>query len=112
MSKTKFMIISLTLAAILWVVNVLLPAQPPAPNVQATSTINCPAHTDKGAYFVRSIDENGNVVCGFTFYEACPYTEAVAADDPLCEKSKPVQVQRFEPYEELSQPQQVRGVGK
>lgn len=54
-----------------------------------TSTQNCPANTSEGAYFLRGTDSNGKVLCGFSFYNACPYSEAVSADDPMCQKAAP-----------------------
>lgn len=50
----------------------------------------CPAPTDQGAYFLRGFDKDtGAAVCGFSWYHACPYTEAVSADDPMCYKNQP-----------------------
>jgi hypothetical protein len=50
----------------------------------------CPADTAEGAYFVRGNDKDtGAVVCGFSYYHACPYSEAVSADNPLCYKGQP-----------------------
>lgn len=47
----------------------------------------CPADTSEGAYYVQGYDKDtGAVVCGFGFYHACPYADAVSADDPLCAK--------------------------
>lgn len=52
----------------------------------------CPADTTEGAYFLRGYDkETGAAVCGFSYFNACPYTEAVSADDPLCYKNQPAQ---------------------
>lgn len=47
----------------------------------------CPADTSEGTYYVQGYDKDtGAVVCGFSFYHACPYADAVSADDPLCAK--------------------------
>lgn len=43
---------------------------------------NCDYSNHEGAAFDRG---NGN--CGFAYYNACPYSEAVSADDPMCYKT-------------------------
>ena len=56
---------------------------------------DCPPPTSEGVYFKRSIDEKGNAVCGFSFYNACPYEEAISADNPACkapEEPKPIKL--------------------
>ena len=57
--------------------------------VKAEVAAQCPADTDKGVYFERGRDDSGNPICGFAWFNACPYTEAVPADDPLCYKNQP-----------------------
>lgn len=50
----------------------------------------CPLPTAEGTYFNRGFDpDTGKAICGFSFYHACPYSEAVSADDPLCYKDQP-----------------------
>lgn len=47
----------------------------------------CPPPTKDGAYHERGIDkQTGAVVCGFTYYNECPYAAAYSADDPMCDK--------------------------
>lgn len=51
----------------------------------------CPAPTAEGAYNQLGTDPTtGAAICHFVYTNACPYTEAVSADDPLCAKSAPV----------------------
>lgn len=69
----------------------LLPAQ--ARPQTASAATECPAANDKGAYFERGRDDEGNAICGFAWYNACPYTEAVPADDPMCKKAQVSQEQ-------------------
>lgn len=88
----------------------VLPVQPPEPPVSAQQASDkydgdctgretqgrcadkCPPNTDKGAYFLRGYDDNGAAICAFSWYNACPYVEAVPADDPMCEKARQDQV--------------------
>lgn len=59
----------------------------------------CPENTDKGAYFERGVDKDGSVICGFSYYNACPYTEGAENGTPECEKAKPTpeQLQPWQP---------------
>lgn len=52
----------------------------------------CPAPTAEGAYNQLGTDPTtGAAICHFVFANACPYSEAVSADDPLCYKNQPQQ---------------------
>lgn len=52
----------------------------------------CPAPTPLGAYNQLGTDPTtGAAICHFVYADACPYTEAVSATDPLCAKSAPQQ---------------------
>lgn len=60
----------------------------------------CPAPNAKGAYHVRGYDKDTNaVVCGFTYYNECPYFAGAEAGTPECEKGKPTpeQLQPWDP---------------
>lgn len=49
----------------------------------------CPAPTADGAYNQIGTDPaTGAAICHFVFTNACPYTEAVSATDPLCAKAE------------------------
>ncbi len=63
-------------------------------NVKADVSTTCPDATSEGAYFVRGYNDDGSAVCGFAFYNACPYYEAVSADDPMCFKTTPKKVEK------------------
>lgn len=68
--------------------------QPANASQGAEITETCPPPTADGVYFPRGYDKSTNeLVCGFSFYNACPYSEAVSATDPLCEKAKPTEAQ-------------------
>lgn len=74
----------------------VLPAQTRTQPTQAASSeviTECPPPTDKGAYHSRGIGKDGNVTCGFTYYNACPYFEGAEAGTPECEKGKPTEEQ-------------------
>lgn len=74
----------------------LMPTQTrtqPASAAQSNIVTQCPPATDKGAYFERGTDKDGNVICGFTYYNACPYFEGAEAGTPECEKGKPTEEQ-------------------
>lgn len=60
--------------------------------------LECPAATDKGAYFSRGIGKDGNVICGFTYFNECPYFAGAEAGTPECEKGKPTAAQ-LEPWQ-------------
>lgn len=84
---------SIALALFILGINILLPNQTQPERVKATEkAIQCPEPTDKGVYFQRGIDENGNALCGFAYYNACPYTEGAELGSPLCDKAKPVEL--------------------
>lgn len=59
-----------------------------APDVQG----GCPDPTSQGAYNQLGTDPTtGKAICHFVYSNACPYTEAVSADDPMCYKNQPAQ---------------------
>lgn len=68
----------------------------------------CPPNTAEGSYFVRGHDKvTGEVSCGFTFYNECPYAAGYSATDPMCAKlgaeqqaQQPVSVQDEAPIEQ------------
>jgi hypothetical protein len=80
---------------------------PSGPAVQ-----ECPADTAKGAYHSRGYDKDGNVSCGFTYFNECPYYAGAEAGTPECEKGKPTPEQ-LEPWqpEETEQPAAVSECG-
>lgn len=54
----------------------------------------CPAPTAEGAYNQLGTDPTtGAAICHFVFTNACPYSEAVSADDPMCYKNQPAGTQ-------------------
>lgn len=94
----KLFIAVLGLAFVISVIVAMLPAEmrtrPTSASQGAEITQTCPAPTDKGVYFERGFDKStGELICGFSFYNACPYSEGVSADDPMCEKAKPTEEQ-------------------
>lgn len=47
----------------------------------------CPLDTDQGAYHLQGYDkETGAAVCGFTYFNECPYAAGYSATDPMCDK--------------------------
>lgn len=47
----------------------------------------CPAPTSEGVYYIQGYGkETDAVVCGFSYYHACPYADAQPADGPVCAK--------------------------
>lgn len=48
----------------------------------------CPPPTAEGVYFERGRGPNGQLACGFAYYNACPYMEGASATDPKCEKAR------------------------
>lgn len=61
----------------------------------ASAATSCPVATADGAYFERGKDDQGNAICGFAYYNACPYADGYSVNDPICAKfadqQKPVQ---------------------
>lgn len=92
-------------------------ALPPETRTQpASAAQTCPAPTAEGAYFERGFDkETGEVVCGFSFYNECPYAAAYSADDPMCKKFEtqqaPQPVQPVTPTVTPAQPPQAAQCG-
>lgn len=61
-------------------------------HAQNSESANCPASTAEGKYFIQGYDNNGNAICGFSYYNPCPYADAESADSPVCQKlSLPIQ---------------------
>ena len=46
----------------------------------------CPPPTDLGVYFIRGHSEDGGVICGLAYYDACPNLEGEAAGSLMCTK--------------------------
>lgn len=75
-------------------ISAVLPVQTqPQPASASQPVTKCPEPTEKGAYFERGHDKDGNVLCGFAYYNPCPYFEAAEAGTPECEKGKPTEEQ-------------------
>lgn len=84
----------------------LMPVQTqPQPAAAQETAQECPPPTDKGAYHERGIDKDGNVLCGFTYYNECPYFAGAEADTPECEKGKPTpeQLEPWQPEETVKE---------
>lgn len=95
MSKFKLLVFSLVAAIMLTGVYIALPSEIRSPQAQATTghITECPPPTEKGEYFSRGIGKDGNISCGFTFYNACAYYEGAEAGTPECERNKPTEEQ-------------------
>lgn len=52
----------------------------------------CPAPTEAGVYFERGIGKDGNIICGFQYYNECPYASGYSADDEMCQKFEQQQI--------------------
>ena len=71
----------------------------------------CPAATSEGVYYIQGYDKDTNkVVCGFSYYHACPYADAMSADDPQCQELSP-QAQAQAQQQAQEQAQQPDSVG-
>lgn len=47
----------------------------------------CPADTAQGTYHLQGYDKvTGAAVCGFTYFNECPYAAGYSATDPMCDK--------------------------
>ena len=83
----------------------LLPVQTQPQPASASETVQeCPPPTDKGAYHSRGYDKEGNITCGFTYYNECPYFAGAEAGTPECEKGKPTPEQ-LEPWQPEAKPE-------
>lgn len=107
--RVKMMLAVISGPILLLIVTAFLPTYTPVERTSASQsseiTTDCPADTDKGTYFVRGHDKQGNVICGFAYFNPCPYYEGAEAGTPECEKGKPTeeQMQPWNP-EEPAQP--------
>ena len=114
-SKTKLFTGALAGSLIIVGITTVLPAQTgTAPANASVPALECPPPTSEGAYFERGIGKDGNVICGFAWYNACPYTEAVPATDPMCEKARLSQEPApavVEPVQATPAPQQTNQCG-
>lgn len=110
-------LISAGLVAVIAIVGVAVALPPETRTQPASAAQTCPAPTAEGAYFERGFDkETGEVVCGFSFYNECPYAAAYSADDPMCKKfeaqQSPQPVQPETPTVTTAQPQAAQCGGK
>lgn len=92
----KAILATLTLSILIVGIFAVLPVQT-RPQPASAADTDCPANTSEGAYFVRGHDKDGNVICGFAYYNECPYAAGYSADDPMCDKLKPTEEQ-LKPY--------------
>jgi hypothetical protein len=114
MSKTKLVLASIALVLVVAAVSTVLPAQMHPQTVIAQQPNNeCPADTAKGAYHIRGYDkQTGAAICGFTYFNECPYFAGAEAGTPECEKGKPTKEQ-LEPWKpNTAQPQAAQTGGK
>lgn len=87
----------------------LLVALPPQTKTQSAgaseSTVQteCPPANLEGAYFERGIDRDGNVICGFAYFNPCPYFDGASADDPKCVAPTEEQMQPWIPTETVTE---------
>jgi hypothetical protein len=50
----------------------------------------CPANNSQGQYYIQGYDKTTNaVVCGFGYYDQCPYANSVQGGTPECDKLAP-----------------------
>lgn len=100
-------ILATTATILLFVlISLALPVQTRTQPASASQPITeCPPATDKGVYFERGIGKDGNVVCGFQYYNECPYYAGAEAGTPECEKGKPTpeQLEPWQPEEKASE---------
>lgn len=100
--KTSKLILGAIMAAIGIIgISAVLPVQtrpqPTSASPASNLVTQCPPDTAKGTYFERGHDKDGNVICGFAYYNPCPYYEGAEAGTPECEKGKPTPEQ-LEPW--------------
>lgn len=87
----------------------LVNTAPEVSNAQETPQAvqqECPPPTEKGAYHVQGYDKvTGEVVCGFTYFNECPYYAGAEAGTPECEKGKPTpeQLEPWQPEETVTE---------
>lgn len=107
MKRTKLILAALAASIAIVGISTVLPTQTrPQPASASDAAKECPAPTDKGVYFERGRDKDGNALCGFAYYNPCPYFEAAEAGTPECEKGKPTeeQLKPWNPNESVSNP--------
>lgn len=93
----------------------IAPAESRTQPAAASSTVQeCPPDTEKGAYHSRGYDKDGNISCGFTYFNECPYFAGAEAGTPECEKGKPTpeQLEPWQPEETKPAPQPAQCGGK
>lgn len=75
--------------SMLFAIITALPASAEEPRFDptgATPITECPAPTNIGVYFIRGHNEDGSVICGLAYYDACPHLEGEAAGSLMCTK--------------------------
>lgn len=95
----KLILGAIALAIMIIGISAMLPVQTRPQPANASETMQeCPPPTSKGAYHVQGYDKvTGEVVCGFTYFNECPYFAGAEAGTPECEKGKPTPKQ-LEPW--------------
>lgn len=85
--KDRMIILTVVLILLsLPILMLMIPASRPqsAGATESTVQTECPPANLEGAYFERGIDRDGNVICGFAYFNPCPYFDGVPADNPKC----------------------------
>lgn len=102
MKTVRWLLLATVIAIILLIIFAVLPCRNQVESsAQAVTASECPEPTDKGAYHLQGYGKDGEPVCGFTFYNECPYFAGAEAGTPECEKGKPTpeQLERWQPEE-------------
>lgn len=100
MKAIRWLLLAVIVAIIIVFILTVLPVQSETVDrVQVNTEQTCPPDTDKGAYHSRGYDKDGNISCGFTYFNECPYYAGAEAGTPECEKGKPTpeQLERWQP---------------
>lgn len=103
MKTVRWLLLAVIIAIIIVFISLGLPVQSePVDRLQVNTEQSCPPDTDKGAYHSRGYDKDGNISCGFTYYNECPYFAGAEAGTPECEKGKPTpeQLERWQPVDD------------
>jgi hypothetical protein len=112
MSRLANLIVWSAALLLVIIVNLALPVQTHTQPASANEALTeCPPPTSKGVYFERGTDQDGNVICGFQYYNECPYYSGAEAGTPECDKAKPTkeQLKPWKPNTPRSQPAQGGG---
>lgn len=89
MKIVRWLLLAVIIALLILFLSLGLPVQSDKETRVDATAQECPEPTEKGEYFSRGENKNGDITCGFTYYNECPYFSGAEAGTKACEDANP-----------------------